>query len=85
LAPEALAALSFDGEIEMNPADAYPLGCLPGDAVNVSLRLGELSGRLALNIHLPRGLVAVPASMMQAVSGGTPVESKIYAAKVEKK
>lgn len=85
LAPEALAALSFDGEIEMNPADAYPLGCLPGDAVNVSLRLGELSGRLALNIHLPRGLVAVLASMMQAVSGGTPVEGRVYAAKVEKK
>ena len=85
LAPEARVVMACDGEIEMNPADAYRLGCMPGDTVAVVFNGGEMTGRLALNIHLPLKLVAVPAQQLQSVLGETPVSGTSLAAKVEKR
>ncbi len=85
LAPEARAVMACDGDIEMNPADAYRLGCMPGDNVAVVFNGGEVTGRLALNIHLPLKLVAVPAEHLQSVLGGSHLSGTSLAAKVEKR
>ncbi|MEJ5363903.1 MAG: molybdopterin-dependent oxidoreductase [Desulfosoma sp.] len=85
LAPEARAVMACDGEIEMNPADAYRLGCMPGDTVAVVFNGGEVTGRLALNIHLPLKLVVVPAERLQGVLGGSRLTGTSLAAKVEKR
>ncbi|MGQ9796999.1 molybdopterin-dependent oxidoreductase [Desulfosoma sp.] len=85
LAPESWAVMACDGEIEMNPTDAYRLECMPGDTVAVVFDGGEISGRLALNIHLPLKLVAVPAQRLLSVLGGTYVPGTTMAAKVEKR
>lgn len=85
LAPEALNVAVFDAEIEMNPADAYLLGYQAGDTVVVHFREGQVDGRLALNIYLPPGLVAILRSMIENVMEGAVLRSRIIAAKVEKK
>lgn len=85
LAPESKTVMACDGEIEMNPTDAYRLECMPGDTVTVVFNGGEISGRLALNIHLPLKLVAVPAERLQSVLGGTHLPGTTMAAKVEKR
>ncbi|SMC19745.1 formate dehydrogenase alpha subunit [Desulfacinum hydrothermale DSM 13146] len=84
LAPEAQAVLACDGEIEMNPADAYRLECDAGDTVAVLFNGGEVTGRLALNIHLPPRLVAVKAEALQA-AGASNRSGASIAAKVEKR
>ncbi|ROQ92004.1 molybdopterin-dependent oxidoreductase [Desulfosoma caldarium] len=85
LAPESQAVMACDGEIEMHPTDAYRLECMPGDTVAVVFNGGEISGRLAFNIHLPLKLVAVPAERLQSVLGGTHLPGTTMAAKVEKR
>ncbi len=85
LAPESRAVMACDGEIEMNPTDAYRLEIMPGDTVAVVFDGGEITGRLALNIHLPLKLVAVPAERLQSVLGGTHLPGTTMAAKVEKR
>ena len=85
LAPESRAVMATDGEIEMNPTDAYRLECMPGDSVAVVYNGGEITGRLALNIHLPLKLVAVPGERLQSVFGTAPLLGTSVAAKVEKR
>jgi formate dehydrogenase major subunit/formate dehydrogenase alpha subunit len=76
--------MAFDGEIEMNPADAYRLGCNTGDTVAVVFQGGELTGPLALNIHLPPHVVAVKAEALEAAGASNRPGASI-AAKVEKR
>jgi predicted molibdopterin-dependent oxidoreductase YjgC len=84
LAPEAQTVMALDGEIEMNPADAYRLGCNTGDTVAVVFQGGELTGPLALNIHLPPHVVAVKAEALEAAGASNRPGASI-AAKVEKR
>ncbi len=85
LAPEVRSIFSSEGEIEMNPADAYRLECMPGDTVAVVTDAGEITGPLALNIHLPLKLVAVTAEQLARVGGSSVSPGASLAAKVEKR
>lgn len=85
LAPEARAVMACDAAIEMNPVDAYRVGCTTGDTVAVVFDGGEVTGQLALNIHLPLKLVAVSAEHLQSVLDARRLSGTSLAAKVEKR
>lgn len=82
LAPEIMNTMRHNGDIEMNPADAYSRGYQPGGDITVVVRAGELQGRLALNKRLPPLMIAVPAGMLPGSTGVDAAIDRVLAARV---
>lgn len=85
LAQESLDLFQTNGQIEMNPGDAFGMGFTPGDIIRVVMRTGECEGELVMSRLLSRKMVAVPSKNLQILSGVQDLNGKIFAAKVEKK
>ncbi len=67
LAEEAKALFYANGDIEMNPADAFAIGLTPGDTVRIVTDVGEeLEGRLSLNGLLPPKTLAISMASLKA-------------------
>lgn len=76
LAEEAKAVFYSEGQIEMNPADVYTLGLVPGETILIVTCEGnELEGRLGLNPLLPLKRLAVPTALL-------PLQLKACSAKI---
>lgn len=84
-ARESQAVFFPDGDIEMNPADAFRMELMPGDAVKVVTPAGSLEGRLGQNRLLAQGMIAVPLSLFQSEVPAFGPENRVIAARVEKK
>jgi predicted molibdopterin-dependent oxidoreductase YjgC len=84
LAGETRGQFGSNGDLEMNPADAFSTGFRPGDMVKVSTRKGEWTAKLVMNRLLPRKMVFVPGAAAQSHLGNPAGEGRIFAAKVEK-
>jgi predicted molibdopterin-dependent oxidoreductase YjgC len=82
LAPEVASAIRSNGDIEMNPADAYSRGYQPGDTITVATRSGQIEGRLTLNKRLPAHLIAVPVQTLAASIGAEDTADQALAARV---
>lgn len=84
-APVSRAVFFPDGEIEMNPADAFRMELTPGDTVQVVTPSGPWEGRLAQNPLLPTGMVTVPLSFFQSGAREFGPENRMIPARVEKR
>lgn len=85
LAEETLSVCRPNGEIEMNPADAFTREFLPGDTIHVVTRHGEWEGKLAVNGLLPSKVVTLPLATLLRQGSDQNKESAVFAARVEKR
>jgi predicted molibdopterin-dependent oxidoreductase YjgC len=83
-AEEALIASSSGDAIAMNPADAFGMGFLPGDAIRIVTRHGALEGPLAMWELIPEGAVSIPLHMLNSLAEQPGMNQTIFAASVEK-
>jgi predicted molibdopterin-dependent oxidoreductase YjgC len=83
LAREVEEAVHTGGDLRMNPTDAYWLEYEPGDEVTLETRHGNVTGRVAENKLLPRGLVAVTAELLPAVEGISVFAARPYEPEAE--
>jgi predicted molibdopterin-dependent oxidoreductase YjgC len=79
MAPEARKVFDVEGDIIMNPADAYAMEFMPGEMVHIETIGGDAEGRLGLNAAIARGMVAISNSPARALLQGDqgPVFCKI--------
>jgi len=83
-AEETRAVFFPEGEIELNPADAFRLELSPGETVRIVTVSGSCQGRLAQNPLLASGMVMVPMNLYRSLFPETEPQSLMTAGRVER-
>ncbi len=83
-AEESRAVFFPDGEIELNPSEAFRLELSPGEPVRIVTASGSWEGRLARNPLLPNGMAAISLSLYRSLVPELGPQSRMMAGRVER-